>query len=92
MRVEGDLPAEATVGASRRTRGHRNTAFSGDTRVDWSEAFALLPSLAVGYVWHAGVHAGEVASGLERIGIETAGPGDLGQGTVRDGQELVPLG
>ena len=43
---------------------------SGDTRVDWSEAFALVPSLTVGYVWHAGVHAAEVAAGLERIGFE----------------------
>jgi DNA methylase len=53
-----------------RIAGHRNTTLSGDTRVDWSEAFALVPSLQVGYVWHAGVHAGEVAAGLERIGFE----------------------
>jgi DNA modification methylase len=38
--------------------------------VDWSEAFALVPSLQVGYVWHAGVHAAQVAQGLERIGFE----------------------
>jgi DNA modification methylase len=43
---------------------------SGDTRVDWSEAFALVPSLTVGNVWHAGVHAAAVAAGLERIGFE----------------------
>lgn len=43
---------------------------SGDTRVDWSDAFALVPSLTVGYVWHAGVHAGAVAEGLVRIGFE----------------------
>jgi hypothetical protein len=53
-----------------RTKGHRNTTVSGDTRVDWSDAFALVPSLTVGYVWHAGVHAAEVALGLERIGFE----------------------
>ncbi len=53
-----------------RTKGHRNTTLSGDTRVDWSEAFALVPSLQVGYVWHAGVHAAEVAEGLQRIGFE----------------------
>ena len=29
-----------------------------------------MPSLAVGYIWHAGVHAAEVAQGLERIGFE----------------------
>jgi DNA modification methylase len=53
-----------------RTPGHRNTTVSGDTRVDWSEAFALVPSLTVGYVWHAGIHAAQVALGLERIGFE----------------------
>ncbi len=53
-----------------RTAGHKNTTMSGDTRVDWSQAFELVPSLEVGYVWHAGVHAGEVAAGLERIGFE----------------------
>jgi DNA modification methylase len=53
-----------------RIKGHQNTTFSGDTRVDWSEAFALVPSLIVGYVWHAGVHAAKVAEGLERIGFE----------------------
>jgi len=29
-----------------------------------------VPSLQVGYVWHAGVHAAEVAEGLVRIGFE----------------------
>ncbi len=53
-----------------RIEGHRNVTLSGDTRVDWSEAFALVPSLTVGYVWHAGVHAATVAAGLERIGFE----------------------
>ena len=56
----------------RRTDGHRNTTLSGDTRVDWSAAFELVPSLTVGYVWHAGVHAATVAAGLERIGFEIA--------------------
>jgi DNA modification methylase len=74
MRVNGQPDADdatpAPAGAHGRTRGHRNTTLSGDTRVDWSEAFALVPSLTVGYVWHAGVHAAEVARGLERIGFE----------------------
>jgi DNA modification methylase len=61
--------ADHADGRSRST-GHRNTEMAGDTRVDWSEAFALVPSLEVGYVWHAGVHAAEVAAGLERIGFE----------------------
>jgi DNA modification methylase len=74
MRIDGHFDGEdATVapGARReRGRGHRNTTISGDTRIDWSEAFELVPSLAVGYIWHAGVHAAEVAEGLERIGFE----------------------
>ncbi len=74
MRVSGqpnaDDATQATRGARGRTPGHRNTTLSGDTRVDWSEAFGLVPSLQVGYVWHAGVHAAEVAEGLVRIGFE----------------------
>ncbi len=65
MRIDGQDDADdatrASGGAHGRSRGHRNTTLSGDTRVDWSEAFALVPSLTVGYVWHAGVHAAEVA-------------------------------
>jgi DNA modification methylase len=53
-----------------RTKGHRNTSVSGDTRADWAEAFALVPSLTVGYVWHADKHTGTVAAGLQRIGFE----------------------
>jgi 5-methylcytosine-specific restriction enzyme A len=75
-------PCNSTKGASTDRGGVAHTAAGtspdraswicarGDTQVDWSEAFELVPSLTVGYVWHAGVHAPEVASGLERIGFE----------------------
>src|SRR5450759_3038792 len=67
MRIDGHSDVEGATtapgGAHPRTAGHRNTTMSGDTRVDWSEAFELVPSLAVGYIWHAGVHAAEVAQG-----------------------------
>lgn len=53
-----------------RIEGNRNTSLSGDTIVDWSPAFELVPSLEVGYVWHAGAYAAEVAEGLVRIGFE----------------------
>ena len=36
---------------------------------DWSEAFELVPSLQVAYVWHASVFTREVLNGLERIGF-----------------------
>src|ERR1017187_6492762 len=37
---------------------------------DWSEAFALVPSLEVGYVWHASKFTREVLDGLLRIGFQ----------------------
>ena len=40
-------PAQASY-MKHRTEGHRNTSISSDTRADWSEAFALVPSLQVG--------------------------------------------
>ena len=49
------------------------TPRSADTRADWSEAYALVPSLQVGYVWHASVHTLEVLQGLLGIGFELAG-------------------
>ncbi|HLK47713.1 MAG TPA: DNA modification methylase [Bryobacteraceae bacterium] len=52
-----------------RTAGHTHTSISSDTRADWSEAFALAPSLQVAYVWHASSFTREVLNGLERIGF-----------------------
>ena len=52
-----------------RTEGHNETTISGDTRADWSEAFELVPSLEVAYVWHASVYTREVLNGLLRIGF-----------------------
>ena len=52
-----------------RTKGHRETSIAGDTRADWSAAFALVPSLEVGYVWHASKFTREVLDGLLRIGF-----------------------
>jgi DNA modification methylase len=65
-----DKATRAPARAHGRTKGHRNTTVSGDTRVDWSDAFALVPSLAVGYVWHADAHSPIVAAGLQRLGFE----------------------
>ena len=52
-----------------RTKGHRETTICGDTRADWSEAFALVPGLEVGYIWHASKFTREVLNGLLRIGF-----------------------
>ena len=56
----------------RQREGHSNRSISGDTRADWSEAFALVPSLRVAYVWHADRFTLEVGEGLRRIGFELA--------------------
>jgi DNA modification methylase len=53
----------------RRTAGHTETTISGDTRADWSDAFALVPSLEAAYVWHASKFTREVLDGLLRIGF-----------------------
>jgi ParB-like chromosome segregation protein Spo0J len=54
----------------RRGVGHRRVQLAGDSRVDWSPAFSLVPSIDVAYVWFSTVHVAEVAAGLERIGFE----------------------
>ena len=66
--LNGCGPAEASY-MKHRTTGHTETTISGDTRADWSEAFALVPSLMVAYVWHASVFTREVLDGLLRIGF-----------------------
>ncbi|MCX6625489.1 MAG: site-specific DNA-methyltransferase [Acidobacteria bacterium] len=62
-------PAEASY-MKHRTKGHTETTISGDTRADWSEAFELVPSLQIAYVWHASKFTREVLNGLLRIGFE----------------------
>lgn len=66
--LNGCGPAEPSY-MKHRTEGHTETTISGDTRSDWSEAFELVPSLEVVYVWHASIFAREVWNGLERIGF-----------------------
>jgi len=61
-------PAEASY-MKHRTEVHTQTTISGDTRADWSEAFELVPSLQIAYVWHASVFTREVLNGLLRIGF-----------------------
>lgn len=66
--LNGHGPAEPSY-MKHRTEGHTETTISGDTRADWSEAFELVPSLEVAYVWHASSFTREVLNGLERIGF-----------------------
>ena len=67
--LNGHGPAEPSY-MKQRTHGHTETTISGDTRADWSEAFALVPSLQAAYVWHASKFTREVLDGLLRIGFD----------------------
>jgi DNA modification methylase len=55
------------AGLNPRTRQGGKVA--NDDRIDWSEAWALFPGV-VAYVWHAGIHAAEVALGLQACGFQ----------------------
>src|SRR5229473_2846006 len=66
--LNGCGPAEASY-MKHRTEGHSETKISGDTRADWSEAFELVPSIQIAYVWHASKFTREVLDGLIRIGF-----------------------
>jgi hypothetical protein len=66
--LNGCGPAENSY-MKHRTEGHTNTSISSDTRADWSDAFALVPTLEVAYVWHASKFTREVLDGLLRIGF-----------------------
>lgn len=46
------------------------TSMVNDDRADWSEAFELVPSIDVAYVWLADIWVAEVVAGLRRIGLE----------------------
>ena len=66
--LNGHGPAEPSY-MKHRTKGHTETTISGDTRADWSEAFELVPTLQIAYVWHASKFTREALDGLLRIGF-----------------------
>jgi DNA modification methylase len=66
--LNGHGPAEPSY-LKKRTKGHTETTISGDTRADWSDAFASVPSLEVAYVRHASKFTREVLDGLLCIGF-----------------------
>jgi DNA modification methylase len=49
-------------------RQRQTGTVANDDRADWTAAYLLFPG-NVAYVWHAGIHASEVASGLESSGF-----------------------
>ncbi len=63
VRYQPKWREEAGLGQARQTG-----IVSNDDRVDWTAAYKLFTG-DVAYVWHAGVHAAEVAAGLEACGF-----------------------
>jgi DNA modification methylase len=64
-----DLEPEWRERAGLNPRTRQGGNLLNDQRIDWSEAWALFPG-DVAYVWHAGIHAAEVALSLQRCGFE----------------------
>jgi len=64
VEYEPNWREEAGLGHLRQTG-----AVANDQRSDWTAAYKLFTG-DVAYVWHAGVHAGEVSRGLESAGFE----------------------
>jgi DNA modification methylase len=64
-----DLEPEWREQAGLNPRTRQAGKVANDHRIDWSEAWTLFPG-NVAYVWHAGIHAGEVGRGLEACGFE----------------------
>jgi hypothetical protein len=90
MQLDGQPEANHVTRTNARRHG-RNTTISGDTRVDWSAAFELVPSLTAGYLARRPPCAGSRGrTPPDRLRARL--PGDLGQRAVRDEPELVPLG
>lgn len=64
-----DLQPEWREQAGLNPRTRQAGKVANDNRIDWSAAWTLFPGDVV-YLWHAGIHAGEVARGLESCGFE----------------------
>jgi ParB-like chromosome segregation protein Spo0J len=64
-----DLDPEWREQAGLNPRTRQGGRVANDDRIDWREAWAMFPG-AVAYVWHAGIHAAEVALGLQSCGFQ----------------------
>ena len=78
-----DLEPDWRERAGLNPRTRQGGKLANDTRIDWSEAWALFPG-AVAYVWHAGIHAVEVALGLQHCGFYDPIANCLGKATFCD--------
>jgi DNA modification methylase len=63
-----DQPFGVSFDPSQRAGAFRKGLVTNDDRADWREVWALSPSDVL-YVWHSGIHAPEVGTGIEASGF-----------------------
>ena len=85
-----DLEPEWREQAGLNPRTRQGGKLANDDRIDWSEAWALFPG-DVAYVWHAGIHAAEVARGLQAVRIPNPIADHLGEAALRHLARRVSL-
>jgi hypothetical protein len=68
VNYDPDWRNAAKFGDGKSHSGRASGKVVNDNRADWREAWALFPG-DVAYIWHGGVHAGEVQTSLEVCGF-----------------------
>ena len=76
-----DLEPEWRELAGLNPRTRQGGKVANDDRIDWSEAWALFPGNVV-YVWHAGIHAAEVARVWKRADFRSDRKSSGGSSTL----------
>lgn len=65
----GNRHAGGKIQTKTPARYSKAAGIMNDHRVDWSPAYALVPSIVVAYVWHASSVGHIVGAGLESVGL-----------------------
>ena len=85
-----DLQPEWREQAGLNPRTRQGGKVANDNRIDWSAAWALFPGDVV-YLWHAGIHAGEVAARARILRIRNPIADRLGKAALRHLPRRVSL-
>lgn len=67
--VDYDPKWRLDAGVNKKHQTRAEGVVKNDSQADWRLAYELFPG-AVAYVWHGGLHAGEVQAGLASAGFE----------------------
>lgn len=72
VEYDADWRNHANLGDGARPNGRAVGTVRNDDKADWTETWALFPG-DVAYIWHAGIHAGTVATSIQTAGFELRG-------------------